>query len=65
MSNKIEIGCEFLKKIAFEISKIAELVACTLGPRGRNVVIEKGSRVILTSLGTFGLKAQARLGLKK
>ena len=51
MSNKIEIGCEFLKKIAFEISKIAELVACTLGPRGRNVVIEKGSRVILTKDG--------------
>lgn len=51
MNNKVEIGHEFLQKIALKIAKMADLVACTLGPRGRNVIIEKGSRIILTKDG--------------
>lgn len=42
MAKQIEIGVEARKKIKLGIDKVANTVKTTLGPRGRNVILDKG-----------------------
>ena len=42
MAKQIEIGVEARKKIKIGIDKVANTVKATLGPRGRNVILDKG-----------------------
>jgi chaperonin GroEL len=41
MSKQIEFGSESRAKLASGVNQLANAVACTLGPKGRNVVIGK------------------------
>lgn len=42
MAKQIEIGLEARKKIKAGIDKVADTVKATLGPRGRNVILDRG-----------------------
>ncbi|MDO9231325.1 MAG: chaperonin GroEL [bacterium] len=42
MAKQIEIGVDARKKIKLGIDKVANTVKTTLGPRGRNVILDKG-----------------------
>ncbi|HRY82316.1 MAG TPA: chaperonin GroEL [Candidatus Moranbacteria bacterium] len=42
MSKQIEIGIEARKKIKIGIDKVADTVKTTLGPKGRNVILDRG-----------------------
>lgn len=42
MAKQIEMGVEARKKIKLGIDKVANTVKATLGPKGRNVVLDKG-----------------------
>src|SRR3990167_9136403 len=42
MAKQIKYGAEARKKIKAGIDKVANTVKITLGPRGRNVVLDKG-----------------------
>jgi len=42
MAKQIEMGVEARKKIKLGIDKVANTVKTTLGPRGRNVILDKG-----------------------
>ena len=47
MSKKITLGFEARENIGDGLNSLANAVKVTLGPRGRNVAIENGSRVPL------------------
>lgn len=53
MKKKIEFGYEARMKLMSGINKIADSVSVTLGPKGRNVIIEKngGLRIMITKDG--------------
>jgi len=42
MAKQIEMGVDARKKIKLGIDKVANTVKTTLGPRGRNVILDKG-----------------------
>ena len=42
MAKQIEIGVDARKRIKLGIDKVANTVKTTLGPRGRNVILDKG-----------------------
>jgi len=42
MAKQIKIGIEARKKIKVGIDKVADTVKATLGPKGRNVILDKG-----------------------
>jgi chaperonin GroEL len=42
MAKQIEIGIDARKKIKIGIDRVANTVKATLGPRGRNVILDKG-----------------------
>lgn len=42
MAKQIEMGVDARKKIKLGIDKVADTVKTTLGPRGRNVILDKG-----------------------